>query len=49
METVDCMSLEAMEWSISIAEEEDSQEMWRCDVPDSNGVQQSIYIYGIQV
>ena len=19
--------------------------MWRCDIPDSNGVQQSIYIY----
>ena len=26
METVVCMSLEEMEWSISIAEEEDSQE-----------------------
>ena len=26
METVTCMSLEEMEWSISIAEEEDSQE-----------------------
>ena len=26
METIACMSLEEMEWSISIAEEEDSQE-----------------------
>ena len=26
METVTCMSLEEVEWSISIAEEEDSQE-----------------------
>ena len=26
METVTCMSLEEMEWSISIAEEEDNQE-----------------------
>ena len=42
MDRVTCMSLEEMEWSISIAEQEEVQE---CDIPDSNGVQQSIYIY----
>ena len=42
IETIVCMSLEEMEWSISIAEEEEVQ---RCDIPDNNSVQQSIYIY----
>ena len=42
---IDCMSLEEMEWSISIVEQERKSGMWRCDISDSNGIQQSIYIY----
>ena len=39
METVLCMSLEVNRRTGG------SSGMWRCDIPDSNGVQQSIYIY----
>ena len=45
MGTVTCMSLEGQGVVYLNRRTGGSTGLWRCDIPDSNGVQQSLYIY----